>query len=311
MSTEHDTIYGEPIMRPTDIRHRSVLVEGHSGIRHRVTQIDTDTHNWAFTVIHLTPIDTVLPVPCGNARGTRPTTIGLGNIIGLPEDTLDPDWRPSRAWRILRDPHLCGLDTAAYRATLGPPTPGYQWREYRDLAVSVELVRGADPYGTGVDYAHIAPIQSIDDDRALWEWLDAQGYGTDTDLWARVTPVGIWAPNNRPAEGDREVDVTVDELDAIEQAIADEAGRRVLDVTQGELDEIERVTSGYQRGQVTFPSIDMAELVADIAGTRDGCTVHLDTNALETLAAQPEDCDGHYDGRYVWVGGTEYEVEPR
>jgi hypothetical protein len=36
--------------------------------------------------------------------------------------------------------------------------------------------------------------------------------------------------------------------------------------------------------------------------------VTLDQAALDVLAEQPDDCDGHFDGTYVWVGGSEYPV---
>lgn len=54
----------------------------------------------------------------------------------------------------------------------------------------------------------------------------------------------------------------------------------------------------------------MPQLVAN--GHRvevDGSTVALTSDALEVLADQDDDEDGHYDGTHVWIGGTEYRVE--
>lgn len=61
--------------------------------------------------------------------------------------------------------------------------------------------------------------------------------------------------------------------------------------------------------QVTFPTTDMAAFLAtDIAGTRDGSTVHLTAAQLAILAELPDDGDGHYDGTHIWIGGSEYAV---
>ena len=45
--------------------------------------------------------------------------------------------------------------------------------------------------------------------------------------------------------------------------------------------------------------------------TVDGSKVTLRRPALDLLAEHcgPDD-DGHYDGTYVWMGGSEYEVRP-
>lgn len=62
---------------------------------------------------------------------------------------------------------------------------------------------------------------------------------------------------------------------------------------------------------IAFTSTDMAQFVADIprtGATVNGTTVTLDETALAVLADQPDDADGHYDGTYIWVGGTEYPV---
>ena len=42
--------------------------------------------------------------------------------------------------------------------------------------------------------------------------------------------------------------------------------------------------------------------------TVNGRTVTLDADALNTLADLDDEHDGHFDGTYVWVGGTEYVV---
>lgn len=36
--------------------------------------------------------------------------------------------------------------------------------------------------------------------------------------------------------------------------------------------------------------------------------VTISREGLDELAALPEDADGHFDGQYVWIGGTEYTV---
>jgi hypothetical protein len=40
----------------------------------------------------------------------------------------------------------------------------------------------------------------------------------------------------------------------------------------------------------------------------DGGTVTLGTQALDLLAALDDGADGHYDGTYIWIGGSEYRV---
>lgn len=40
----------------------------------------------------------------------------------------------------------------------------------------------------------------------------------------------------------------------------------------------------------------------------DGTEAALSSDALEVLADFPGDADGHYDGQYIWIGGSEYEV---
>lgn len=40
----------------------------------------------------------------------------------------------------------------------------------------------------------------------------------------------------------------------------------------------------------------------------EGTTAALTTDALDVLADLPEDCDGHYDGTHIWIGGSEYTV---
>jgi hypothetical protein len=40
----------------------------------------------------------------------------------------------------------------------------------------------------------------------------------------------------------------------------------------------------------------------------DGSTITLTADDLAQLAALPEDHDGHYDGKLIWVGGTDYLV---
>jgi hypothetical protein len=63
---------------------------------------------------------------------------------------------------------------------------------------------------------------------------------------------------------------------------------------------------------ITFPSLDhvsyLRTTIAGHAGTAtvDDHTVTLDQDALDTLAELPDDADGHYDGRDVWIGGTPY-----
>ena len=67
---------------------------------------------------------------------------------------------------------------------------------------------------------------------------------------------------------------------------------------------------------VTLANEEMAEFLRDmpqLAGnghtvTLDDDTATLTTDALATLADLPEDNDGHYDGTYIWIGGTEYRV---
>jgi hypothetical protein len=39
-----------------------------------------------------------------------------------------------------------------------------------------------------------------------------------------------------------------------------------------------------------------------------GAEVTVSSECLDELAALPSDADGHFDGRHVWIGGTEYEV---
>lgn len=40
----------------------------------------------------------------------------------------------------------------------------------------------------------------------------------------------------------------------------------------------------------------------------EGATVTLTGAALAVLAELPADHDGHYDGKHIWIGGTEYAV---
>jgi hypothetical protein len=49
--------------------------------------------------------------------------------------------------------------------------------------------------------------------------------------------------------------------------------------------------------------------ITGAAAYRSGSEVHLGAEALDQLAALAEDADGHFDGRYVWIGGSEYRVE--
>jgi antitoxin (DNA-binding transcriptional repressor) of toxin-antitoxin stability system len=67
---------------------------------------------------------------------------------------------------------------------------------------------------------------------------------------------------------------------------------------------------------VTFASPEQAHFLADMPelvgnGHRvgvDGATVVLSRAALAVLAEQPDDRDGHFDGRHVWIGGSEYVI---
>lgn len=61
---------------------------------------------------------------------------------------------------------------------------------------------------------------------------------------------------------------------------------------------------------VTLASTDDAQSLAQlVAGaTTDGATVALSADALDTLAALDDEHDGHFDGTYIWIGGSEYPV---
>lgn len=120
-------VYGSPIMKATDVEVGTVMVEGHNGVRYRVTAIDVNPHSWAYNVLHLTPIDNPLPVPRGNAPGRRPIRLALSHVVGSPEDMLEPEWTPSRAWRMLRDHKLIEMDTAAYARAIGAGAEGIEW----------------------------------------------------------------------------------------------------------------------------------------------------------------------------------------
>lgn len=61
----------------------------------------------------------------------------------------------------------------------------------------------------------------------------------------------------------------------------------------------------------------LAQLVVRLTGS--GCStskvhadksrdVYLTDTALDALAALDDEHDGHFDGTYVWVGGSEYAV---
>lgn len=71
---------------------------------------------------------------------------------------------------------------------------------------------------------------------------------------------------------------------------------------------------GYDDGMTsagataTFRSADMASFIAALAGEAAGSSVNLSDNDLAVLGDLPKDNDGHYDGTYIWVGGTEYPV---
>lgn len=45
--------------------------------------------------------------------------------------------------------------------------------------------------------------------------------------------------------------------------------------------------------------------------TATGSVVELTDDTLAVLADLSEDTDGHYDGTYIWAGGSEYAVTPR
>lgn len=66
---------------------------------------------------------------------------------------------------------------------------------------------------------------------------------------------------------------------------------------------------------VTLATTDQAQALAAMpqlaAGRRpdvSGTTVTIDADALNVLAELPDDNDGHYDGRYIWISGAEYPV---
>ena len=65
---------------------------------------------------------------------------------------------------------------------------------------------------------------------------------------------------------------------------------------------------------ITFPTKAKAKFIVEMPQlngqrvSRAGTTVYLNTTALAVLAEQPEDHDGHFDGTYVWIGGSEYPV---
>jgi hypothetical protein len=61
----------------------------------------------------------------------------------------------------------------------------------------------------------------------------------------------------------------------------------------------------------------LAQLVVTLTGS--GCStskvhrdnsrdVHLTDDHLDALSALDDEHDGHYDGTYIWVGGTAYKV---
>lgn len=68
---------------------------------------------------------------------------------------------------------------------------------------------------------------------------------------------------------------------------------------------------------ITLTSTEQAAWIAqlpELAGNGhrvdvDGNTVTLSADALDVLARLDEHADGHFDGQYVWIGGTEYQVE--
>lgn len=53
----------------------------------------------------------------------------------------------------------------------------------------------------------------------------------------------------------------------------------------------------------------LAESVHGVEIGEDGRTVTLSAAALGVLAGLDEDYDGYFDGRHIWIGGSEYAVE--
>jgi hypothetical protein len=63
---------------------------------------------------------------------------------------------------------------------------------------------------------------------------------------------------------------------------------------------------------ITGLSTDQARYILDtVTGApayRVGNEVTVSPEGLDELAALDEHSDGHFDGQYVWIGGTEYAV---
>lgn len=67
---------------------------------------------------------------------------------------------------------------------------------------------------------------------------------------------------------------------------------------------------------ITFTTTDQARYLADMPQLAanghhvnvDGTTATLTTDALDVLAGLDPEVDGHYDGTYVWIGGSEYRA---
>ena len=162
-------VHGEPIWRPSDVQVGTVLVEGHNGVRHRVTAVHPNEHNWAYTIIDLVPIDNPLPVPRGNAPGRKSISFALANVLGMPEDMLEEDWRPSAAWRRLTGQRLINLDSAAYAREIGMACDQIEWVAYQPKPEPESTpVRIPDPAGARI-YFGVEPDPCDDgspDDRA-------------------------------------------------------------------------------------------------------------------------------------------------
>jgi len=189
-------IPGKPITSPTDVEVGSVLVEGHNGVRYRVTGIESNPHNWAFNVLSLTPIDNPVPKPCEkskNVSGRYPIPLALSHVLGFPEDMLEEDWRPTAAWLLLTDPDLIDLPTGEYAHRIGVESAGIEWLPYQPVVVELYAGEAPDSIGTELTAGHV--LNGIS-----YAWLAEQGWGEDGNehLWVNLVRPGTVAPNNRP-----------------------------------------------------------------------------------------------------------------